>query len=72
MVLIGPSLIPSKPIIFLEAYVCVVHFPHNDALVITMHIGNCWVSKILVGNESSIKILYGGALDRMKDTSEMT
>jgi len=36
-----------------------------------MHIGNCRVSKILVDIGSSVNILCGGTLDRMKDTLEM-
>jgi len=34
-----------------------VHFPHNDALIITMLIGNCRVSKILIDERNFIDIL---------------
>jgi len=47
-----------------------VHFLYNDALIVTMLIGNFWVSKVLVDGGSSANILYGGALDRMKDSIE--
>ena len=56
---------------FSEADACAVHFLHNDILFVPMHIGNCRVSRILVDNESSVNILYGGALDRMEDTPEV-
>jgi len=46
------------------------HFPHNDALIVTMIIDNCQVSKVLVDGGNSVNILYGGTLDRMEDTSE--
>ena len=49
----------------------ILFFSHDDALVVTMRIGNCHVSKILVDAESSVNILYGGALDMMEDTPEM-
>jgi len=57
--------------IFSEAYAYAVHFPHNDALVVNMHIGCCRASKILVDRGSSVNILYGHAFDRMKDTPEL-
>ena len=69
-VLTGPPLTPSKLIMFMETDACVVHFSHNDALIVTMHIDNCRVSRILVDNGSSIDILYRGALDRIEDTLE--
>jgi len=56
---------------FLKANACAVYFLHNNALIVTMHISNCRVSKILVESESNINILYGGALDRIEDTLEM-
>ena len=55
-VLTSPPLIMSKPIMFSEANDCAVHFPHNNALTVTMHIDNCGVSRILVDNESSVNI----------------
>ena len=48
-----------------------MHFQHNDALTVTIHIGCCKVSKILVDGESSVNILYGNALDQMEDTAEL-
>ena len=55
---------------FSEANACAVHFSQNDALIVTMHIDNYRVSRILVDRGSSINILYGGVLDRMEDTLE--
>jgi len=72
MVLTGPPSTPSRLITFSDADAQTVFFPHIDALVITMHIENCRVSKILVDAGSTVNILYGGALDRMEDTLEMT
>jgi len=40
-----------------------VHFSHNDALVVAIHISCCKVSMILVDGGSSVNILYGHALD---------
>ena len=47
-----------------------MHFPHNNAPIITMIIGNCRVSKVLVDGGSFVNILYGDVLDWMEDTSE--
>ena len=49
-----------------------VHFPQNDALIVTVHIGCIKVSKFLVDGGSSVNILYDHALDRMEDTLELT
>ena len=46
-------------------------FPHNDALVVTVDIRCCKVSKTLVDGGSSVNILYGHALDQMEDTPEL-
>jgi len=68
-IMTGPLLTSSKPIMFSEADACVVHFPHNNALIITMHIDNGQVSRNLVDKGSSVNILYGGTLDRIDDIS---
>jgi len=41
-----------------------VHFPHNEALIVTMIIRNYRMSKVLVDGGSSVNILYESALDR--------
>ena len=69
-VLTGPPLALCKPVSFSDSDASIVHFPHNDALIITMLIGNCRVSKVLVDGGSSVNVLYGGALNRMEDTPE--
>ena len=43
-----PPTSPGKPISFSEENVYFVHFLHNDALVMTVHVGCCKSSKILV------------------------
>jgi len=45
-----------------------MRFPHNDALIVMIHIRYCKVLKILVGERSSVNILYVYAQDRMEDT----
>ena len=64
-VLTGPPPTPSKPIVFLEADAHAVRYPHNDPLIITMHIGNRRVSRILVDGGSSVNIQYRSTLDRI-------
>ena len=71
MILAGPPSTPHRPITFSEADPHTILFLHNDALIFSMHIGNCRVSKILVDAGSNVNILYGGTLDRMEDTQEM-
>ena len=72
MTLIGLPLAPSKPISFSDSNASTVHFSHNDALIITVLIGNCRAFKVLVKGGSFVNILYGGALDRMEDTPRTT
>ena len=71
IVLIGSPLFSSRSISFMEVDAYIVHFSHNNALILTMHIHNCRVSRILVDSESSVNILYKRALDRMEDTLEI-
>ena len=66
----GPPTSPGRPVSFSEEYAYSVHFPHKDALVVTIHVGGCKVSKILVNRGNSVNILYGNALDRMENTPE--
>ena len=61
----------GRPVFFSEEDAYAVHFPHNDTLVMAIHIGCYKVSKILVGGESNVNILYGHTLDRMEDTLEL-
>jgi len=61
----------SRLVFFSEEDAYTVHFSHNDALVVAIHIGCCKVSKILVDGGSSVNILYGHVLDRMEDTPEL-
>jgi len=65
-----PSLLGR--LVFFSEDTYVVHFPHNDALVVAIHIGCCKMSKILLDRGSSVNIMYGHALDRMKDTPELS
>jgi len=46
-------------------------FTNNDALIVTINIGNCRMSKIMVDGGSIVNNLYGGALDKIEDTPEM-
>jgi len=66
-----PPTSPSGSVFFLEEQSYATHFPHNDALVMTAHIGRCKVSKILVDGKSGVNILYGHTLDRMEDTFKL-
>ena len=50
------------PIVFTEDDAKYVHYPHNDALVITTVIGNHSVHRIMVDSGSSIDVLNFDAL----------
>ena len=66
-----PLISPGEPVFFSEKDAYYVHVSHNDALVVTVHIGYCKGLKILVDGRSIINILYGQTLDRMEDTPEL-
>ena len=51
----------SKDIIFTEADAKRVHYPHIDALVITVRVANSNVNGMLVDNGSPVDILYWDA-----------
>jgi len=71
VILTSPLSSSGKPIFFSETNAYIMHFLHNDALVVTMHIDCCWMSKILVDGGNIINILYGHALDWMEDAIEL-
>ena len=56
----------GRPVFFSEENSYPVRFQHNDVLVVTVHIGCCKVSKILVDGGSSVNILYGHTFDRIR------
>lgn len=62
----SPPLPPTKPITFTDEDATGVHFPHNDALVITIPIGNCRVSRVLIDPSSSVNIINEKTLDQME------
>ena len=62
---------PGSPIFFSGEYAYSVHCSYNDALVMTVHIDCCKVSKVLVDGGSSVNILYAHALNRMENTPEL-
>lgn len=47
-----------------------MHFPHNDALMVEVMIGNHTVCRILVDNISSVDILYSDGLAKMGISKE--
>jgi len=57
------TLRPQWASLFSEEHSYAIHFLHNNALVVTVQIECCKVSKIQVGEGSSANILYGHALD---------
>jgi len=66
-----PPSSPGRPIHFSEIDAYAVQFPYNETLVVTMYIGCCRMSKILIDRGSNVNILYEHNLDRMEDTSEL-
>jgi len=71
VILTSPPSSTGKPIYFPETDADAMHFLHDDALVMTMHIGCYRMSKILVNGGSSINILYEHVLGRTEDTPEL-
>ena len=58
MVITGPPSTPGKPITFSDADVHAALFPHNDALIVTLLIKNCQVSKILIDAGNSHYLVW--------------
>ena len=48
----------SKDIIFIDIDVKCVHYPHTNALVVTVKIANSIIHRILVDNDSATNILF--------------
>ncbi|KAF3443116.1 hypothetical protein FNV43_RR17037 [Rhamnella rubrinervis] len=42
-----------------------VLYPHDDALVVTLDVGNCTIKRILMDTESSADIVFSRTLDKM-------
>jgi hypothetical protein len=53
------------PITFSSQDVNLASFPHTDAMVVTIHIDRCDVTKILIDNGSQAKILFLIAFEKM-------
>ena len=66
-----PPAAPTHSITFTDADAIGVRFPHNDALVITIQMGNCRMARVLINIGSSVNIIYGEALNRMEETLEV-
>jgi len=62
---------PCKPISFSDSDASAVHFPCNDALIITMIIGNCRMSKVLVEGKAPLTSSMGVPLNRIEDTTKL-
>jgi len=60
----------THPITFTADDAIKVRFPHNDALVITIQMGNCKMARVLIDIGNNVNILYGEALNQMEETPE--
>ncbi|KAK0572643.1 hypothetical protein LWI29_034708 [Acer saccharum] len=54
----------SAKIIFTEDDAYNIVQPHDNPMVITFQIANCWVHRILIDTGSSVDILFKGALEK--------
>lgn len=61
----------SVPITFSDKDTSNVYYPHNDALVVTMPIGNCIVFRVLIDTGSNVNIMYDQVLDQMEATRRL-
>ena len=48
-----------------------LHHPHDDAIIITLVIGNYTTRRVLIDNESSIDILYYPTFQQMRINKEL-
>jgi hypothetical protein len=53
------------PITFSSQDVNLTSFPHIDAMVTTVHIDRCDVTKILIDNGSQVEIIFLPTFDKM-------
>jgi hypothetical protein len=53
------------PITFSSQDINLTSFPHTDAMVTTVHIDRCGVTKILIDNGSHAEILFLATFDKM-------
>jgi hypothetical protein len=53
------------PITFSSQDVNLTSFPHTDAMVTTVHIDRCDVTKILIDNGSQVEIIFLPTFDKM-------
>ena len=61
----------DNPIIgFTEEDARCLHHPHDDALVVNIHVGNYNTHRVLVDNGSSANILYYPAFQQMRIEKE--
>ena len=49
---------PIAPITFTKQDLSLVHFPHDDPLIITLRIEDCVLCRMLVDEGSSVDILF--------------
>lgn len=67
-----PNVRSDNLIKFRESESLALDGPHDDALVLTLNVTNCEVSRILVNNESSVNIIYLSTLQKLDiDDSEI-
>jgi hypothetical protein len=65
-----PSRWSHIPITFSAKYVNLTSFPHIDAMVVTIHIDQWDVSKILIDNDSQTEILFLSTFKKMDYTKK--
>ena len=64
---------PAALITFTEQDLSSIRLPHDDPLIIKLHIEDCIVSKVLVDGGSNADILFLETLDKMKlDRNDIT
>ena len=59
-------MLKSKDIVFTEIKVIWVHYPHEDALVITTKIVNSLTHRVLIDSGSVVNILYWNVYQKIR------